>query len=45
MTNQTMLAVPLFVLMGNLAGLSGMSRDLYSAAYAWALCGSGQRCA
>jgi tripartite ATP-independent transporter DctM subunit len=28
--------IPLFVLMGNLAGLSGMSRDLYSAAYAWA---------
>ena len=28
--------IPLFVLMGNLAGVSGMSRDLYSAAYAWA---------
>jgi tripartite ATP-independent transporter DctM subunit len=28
--------IPLFVLMGNLAGLSGMSRDLYNAAYAWA---------
>lgn len=28
--------IPLFVLMGNLAGLSGMSRDLYTAAYAWA---------
>ncbi len=28
--------IPLFVLMGNLAGLSGMSRDLYDAAYAWA---------
>ena len=28
--------IPLFVLMGNLAGLSGMSRDLYRAAYAWA---------
>jgi tripartite ATP-independent transporter DctM subunit len=27
--------IPLFVFMGNLAGLSGMSRDLYSAAYAW----------
>ncbi|MGD9331518.1 MAG: TRAP transporter large permease [Desulfobacterales bacterium] len=27
--------IPLFVLMGNLAGLSGMSRDLYRAAYAW----------
>jgi tripartite ATP-independent transporter DctM subunit len=28
--------VPLFVFMGNLAGLSGMSGDLYNAAYAWA---------
>ena len=27
--------IPLFVLMGNCAGVSGMSRDLYSAAYAW----------
>jgi tripartite ATP-independent transporter DctM subunit len=27
--------IPLFVLMGNLAGSSGMSRDLYAAAYAW----------
>jgi len=27
--------VPLFVLMGNLAGVSGMSRDLYTAAYKW----------
>ncbi len=27
--------IPLFVLMGNLAGISGMSRDLYAAAYAW----------
>jgi len=27
--------IPLFVLMGNAAGQSGMSRDLYSAAYAW----------
>jgi tripartite ATP-independent transporter DctM subunit len=27
--------IPLFVFMGNLAGLSGMSRDLYNAAYAW----------
>jgi tripartite ATP-independent transporter DctM subunit len=27
--------IPLFVLMGNLAGHSGMSRDLYNAAYAW----------
>jgi tripartite ATP-independent transporter DctM subunit len=28
--------VPLFVFMGNLAGVSGMSRDLYNAAYVWA---------
>ncbi len=27
--------IPFFVLMGNLAGVSGMSRDLYAAAYAW----------
>ena len=27
--------LPLFILMGNLAGVSGMSRDLYSAAHAW----------
>lgn len=27
--------IPLFVLMGNLATVSGMSRDLYNAAYAW----------
>ncbi len=27
--------IPLFVLMGNLAGVSGMSRDLYAAAYVW----------
>jgi len=27
--------LPLFVLMGNLAGISGMSRDLYTAAHAW----------
>jgi tripartite ATP-independent transporter DctM subunit len=27
--------VPLFVLMGNLAGVSGMSKDLYNAAYKW----------
>jgi tripartite ATP-independent transporter DctM subunit len=31
----TLSVVPLFVLMGNLAGVSGMSRDLYAAAYAW----------
>jgi tripartite ATP-independent transporter DctM subunit len=27
--------IPLFVLMGNAAATSGMSRDLYAAAYAW----------
>jgi tripartite ATP-independent transporter DctM subunit len=27
--------IPLFVLMGNAAAVSGMGRDLYSAAYAW----------
>jgi len=27
--------IPLFVFMGNMAGVSGMSRDLYEAAYAW----------
>lgn len=27
--------IPLFVLMGNCAGASGMSRELYRAAYAW----------
>ena len=27
--------LPMFILMGNLAGVSGMSRDLYDAAHAW----------
>jgi tripartite ATP-independent transporter DctM subunit len=27
--------IPLFVLMGNCAGVAGMSRELYNAAYAW----------
>ena len=27
--------IPIFVLMGNLAGVSGMSADLFNAAYAW----------
>ena len=27
--------LPMFILMGNLAGISGMSRDLYDAAHAW----------
>ncbi len=30
-----LIIIPLFVLMGNLASVSGMSRDLYDAAYAW----------
>ena len=30
-----LIVAPLFVLMGNIAGVSGMSRDLYDAAYAW----------
>ena len=31
----TLTVIPLFVLMGNLAGVSGMSRDLFNAAYSW----------
>lgn len=34
-TTDALIVVPLFVLMGNLAGVSGMSKDLYDAAYAW----------
>lgn len=34
-SNFELLIIPLFILMGNLAGISGMSRDLYAAAYAW----------
>jgi tripartite ATP-independent transporter DctM subunit len=34
-SNYPLTIIPLFVLMGNLAGLSGMSRDLYDAAHAW----------
>ena len=30
-----LIVIPLFVLMGNFASISGMSRDLYQAAYAW----------
>jgi tripartite ATP-independent transporter DctM subunit len=30
-----LVVIPLFVLMGNLASISGMSRDLFQAAYAW----------
>ena len=32
---ESLAILPLFVLMGNLAGVSRMSRDLYDAAYAW----------
>ncbi len=34
-SNYELIVIPLFVLMGNLATISGMSRDLYRAAYAW----------
>ena len=34
-SNHNLLVIPLFVLMGNLAGVSGMSRDLFNAAYSW----------
>jgi tripartite ATP-independent transporter DctM subunit len=34
-SQHTLAVIPLFVLMGNLATVSGMSRDLYSAAHAW----------
>ena len=34
-SNYPLMIIPLFVLMGNLAGVSGMSRDLYDAANAW----------
>ncbi|MEP0944206.1 MAG: TRAP transporter large permease [Rhizobiaceae bacterium] len=33
--NYPLTIIPLFVLMGNLAGVSGMSRDLYDAAHSW----------
>ena len=32
---QAFAVIPLFVLMGNFANVSGMGRDLYAAAYAW----------
>jgi tripartite ATP-independent transporter DctM subunit len=32
---QAFAVIPLFVLMGNFASVSGMGRDLYTAAYAW----------
>lgn len=34
-SNYSLTILPLFILMGNLAGISGMSRDLYDAAHAW----------
>jgi tripartite ATP-independent transporter DctM subunit len=34
-SNYNLLVIPMFVLMGNLAGVSGMSKDLFSAAYRW----------
>lgn len=34
-SNYNLLVIPMFVLMGNLAGVSGMSNDLFSAAYRW----------
>ncbi|MDG1739105.1 MAG: TRAP transporter large permease [Paracoccaceae bacterium] len=34
-SNYNLLVIPMFVLMGNLAGVSGMSKDLFNAAYRW----------
>lgn len=34
-TKYALTILPLFILMGNLAGISGMSRDLYDAAHRW----------
>ena len=34
-TSYPLSIIPLFVLMGNLAGVSGMSRDIYAAAHTW----------
>ena len=34
-SNYSLTIFPLFILMGNLAGISGMSRDLYAAAHGW----------
>lgn len=34
-SNFELLIIPLFVLMGNLATVSGMSKDLFAAAYSW----------
>ena len=34
-SNFNLLVIPMFVLMGSVAGSSGMSRDLFTAAYRW----------
>ena len=34
-SNYSLTILPLFILMGNLAGVSGMSRNLYDAAHSW----------
>lgn len=34
-SNFNLLVIPMFILMGNLAGASGMSNDLFKAAYRW----------
>ena len=34
-SNFNLLVIPMFILMGNLAGASGMSSDLFKAAYRW----------
>lgn len=34
-SNFNLLVIPMFILMGNIAGASGMSRDLFMAAYRW----------
>jgi tripartite ATP-independent transporter DctM subunit len=34
-SNAEFIVIPLFVLMGNLASVSGLSKDLYRAAYVW----------
>ena len=34
-SNYEFIVIPLFILMGNFASISGMSRDLYAAAYTW----------
>ena len=34
-SNYNLLVIPMFVLMGNLAGVSGLSSDLFNTAYRW----------